>query len=133
MTIAKVDATTLCNAFPLTLFGTAQAWFGRLRIGTISSFKQLQEQFITQFLSFRPQNHWSNYLKTISQKDGESIREYLERFDEAVLQVSHGLPREHPISHSRRTLTMSVPAQDLEENAQNLRGVEDQGILPCLS
>ena len=56
MSIAKADAPTLCNAFPLTLTGSAQAWFGRLRAGTITSFEQLKEQFIAQFLSFRPQN-----------------------------------------------------------------------------
>ena len=47
---------------------------------------QLKEQFIAQFLSSQPQNRGSNYLKTVRQKDGESMREYLERFDEAVLQ-----------------------------------------------
>ena len=75
--IAKADAATLCNAFPLTLSRPAQAWFGRLRAGTITSFEQLKEQFIAQFLSSRPQNRVSNYLKTFRQKDGETIREYL--------------------------------------------------------
>ena len=41
MTIAKADAVTLYNAFSLTLSGPAQAWFVRLRGGTISSFEQL--------------------------------------------------------------------------------------------
>ena len=86
MNIAKADAPTLCNAFPLTLTGPAQAWFGRLRAGTVSNFEQLEEQFIAQFLSSHPQNRESNYLKTIRQKEWESLREYLERFDEAVLQ-----------------------------------------------
>ena len=65
MNIAKADTPTLCNAFLLTLSGPAQAWFGRLHTGTISSFEQLQEQFIDQFLSSQPQNHGTNYLKTI--------------------------------------------------------------------
>ena len=88
MNIAKADALTLCNAFTLTLSGLAQVWFRRLCAGTISSFEQLKEQFIAQFLSFRPQNRGRNYLKTIRQKYGESMREYLERFDKAVLQCS---------------------------------------------
>ena len=46
MNIAKANAPTLCNVFSLTLSGPAQAWFERLRSGTISSFEQLQEQFI---------------------------------------------------------------------------------------
>ena len=77
MSIAKADAPTLCNTFPLTLSGLAQAWFGRLRARTITSFKQLKEQFIVQFLSSQPQNRGSNYFKTFCQKDGESIREHL--------------------------------------------------------
>ena len=56
MNIAKADATTLCNAFPLTLPGPAQAWFGRLCTRMISSFEHLQDQFIAQFLSSQPQN-----------------------------------------------------------------------------
>ena len=31
MTIVKADVMTLCNAFPLSISGPAQAWFGRLR------------------------------------------------------------------------------------------------------
>ena len=75
MNIEKADAPILCNAFPLTLSRPAHAWFGRLHVGTISNFKKLKEQFIAQFLSSRPQNRESNYLKTIHQKDGESMRE----------------------------------------------------------
>ena len=86
MNIAKVDASTLCNAFSLTLSRSAHAWFRRLHAGTISNFEQLQEQFIAQFLSSRPQNRESNYLKIIRQKNDKFMREYLERFDEAVLQ-----------------------------------------------
>ena len=55
-------------------------------MGMISSFEQLKEQFIAHFLSSRPQNYGSNYLKTIRKKDDESMREYFERFDEAILQ-----------------------------------------------
>ena len=85
MNITMADVLTLCNAFPLTLFRPAQAWSRRLRTRMISSFGKLKEQFITQFLSSQPQNHRSNYLKTIRQKNGESMREYLEWFDEAIL------------------------------------------------
>ena len=54
MTIAKANVVTLCNAFPLTLSGPAQALFGRLRTGTVSSLEQLQEQLVAQFLCSRP-------------------------------------------------------------------------------
>ena len=54
MSIDKADMSALYNVFPLTLIGPAQAWFRRLRAGTISSFKQLKEQFIAQFLRSRP-------------------------------------------------------------------------------
>ena len=50
MNIAKTDVPILCNAFPLTLSGLAQAWFRRLCARTISSSEQLKEQFIAQFL-----------------------------------------------------------------------------------
>ena len=43
MNIAKADASTLCNAFPLTLSGPAHVWFSRLRAGMITSFEQLKE------------------------------------------------------------------------------------------
>ena len=43
MKLAKADTTTLCNAFPLTLFRPAQAWFGRLHPRTVANFDQLKE------------------------------------------------------------------------------------------
>ena len=85
MNIAKADAPNLNNVFSFTLSGPTQAWFESLLVGTISSFEKFQEQFIAQFLSSQPHNRGSNYLKTIHQKDGESMREYLKQFDEVVL------------------------------------------------
>ena len=85
MTIAKADPATLCNAFPLTLTGSAQIWYGRLEAESIKDFEALCEAFVLQFLGSRIQQGWS-YLKTIKQGESESLRSYLARFDAAVLE-----------------------------------------------
>lgn len=39
-----------CKAFPITLKENADNWFGSLALGSITSFKDLQQVFLTKFL-----------------------------------------------------------------------------------
>ena len=79
---------TLCRAFPATLRKAARQWFSNLHPGSISSFEQLDRLFITHFISSRPQRCTSDTLIGNKQKDGESLREYISRFNAATLEVS---------------------------------------------
>ena len=46
--------------------------------------------------------------------------------------MPHGLLGEYPVTRSGEAPTKSVPPQNLQKNAKDLCGIEDQGIFPRL-
>ena len=79
----------LCRAFPSTLKGTARNWYSTLKLGTIYSFDQMSHQFVAHFVSSRHLRKGSESLINIKQREGESIRAYINRFNVAVLEVQN--------------------------------------------
>ncbi|XP_014679194.1 PREDICTED: uncharacterized protein LOC106819047 [Priapulus caudatus] len=79
--------TILCRAFPSTLKGAARNWYSTLKSGTIFSFDQMSHQFVAHFVSSRCPRKGSEFLMNIRQREGESIRAYINRFNVAVLEV----------------------------------------------
>ncbi|XP_042969059.1 uncharacterized protein LOC122301741 [Carya illinoinensis] len=77
-----------CLAFSLTLKGITRGWFGTLHPGTINNFDELAKLFLTQFMASR--HHWrpTAYLLTIKQKEGESLKAYLTRFNKENLTTN---------------------------------------------
>ena len=61
-----------CRAFVITLTGVARQWFRTLRPGTISSFCQLSESFISQFAVHKVHRKPTRHLYTIIQWENES-------------------------------------------------------------
>ncbi|XP_022158344.1 uncharacterized protein LOC111024851 [Momordica charantia] len=76
-----------CRVFSFTLTGSARNWFRQLKRNSISSFKELAEAFVTQFVGGRVKSKPVTYLLTIKQKATESLKEYVARFNEEKLQV----------------------------------------------
>ncbi|XP_038976592.1 uncharacterized protein LOC120107395 [Phoenix dactylifera] len=87
MALQGASEALLCKAFPATLRGAAWLWFTGLKPSTISSFEQLGRQFASTFAASRPQRRTSDSLLDIKQKEGESLREYLDRFTAATWEV----------------------------------------------
>ncbi|KAL5539722.1 hypothetical protein UlMin_043851 [Ulmus minor] len=52
-----------CRAFVITLTGVARRWFRTLRPGTISSFRQLSESFISQFANETTESYLTRFVK----------------------------------------------------------------------
>ncbi|KAL5554142.1 hypothetical protein UlMin_041543 [Ulmus minor] len=52
-----------CRAFVITLTGVARRWFRTLRPGTISSFHQLSESFISQFANKTTEIYLTRFVK----------------------------------------------------------------------
>ncbi|KAL5564906.1 hypothetical protein UlMin_028070 [Ulmus minor] len=69
-----------CRAFVITLTGVARRWFRTLRPGTISSFRQLSESFISQFAVHKIHQKPARHLYTITQRENETTGSYLTRF-----------------------------------------------------
>ncbi|KAL5553184.1 hypothetical protein UlMin_040585 [Ulmus minor] len=76
-----------CRAFVITLTGIAQRWFRTLRSGSIFSFRQLSESFISQFTVNKVQRKPARHLYTVRQKENESIEAFLNRFVKEEMSV----------------------------------------------
>ncbi|KAL0313535.1 UNVERIFIED_CONTAM: hypothetical protein Sradi_5752800 [Sesamum radiatum] len=91
---AKIDWYDLSNAayckvFPTTLSKRTLAWFNQLPVGTISNLEQLTQCFLHYFSMNKRVLKTAAFLFTIRQKEIEPLRDYMQRFVEAVHEVPH--------------------------------------------
>ncbi|XP_022158303.1 uncharacterized protein LOC111024817 [Momordica charantia] len=85
---AATDAIK-CRAFQIAFTGSARLWYRRLPARSISTYSQLRKEFISQFSSRHYDRKTATHLATIRQKEGETLREYVTRFQEEYLKVVH--------------------------------------------
>ncbi|KAL0395159.1 UNVERIFIED_CONTAM: hypothetical protein Slati_4482100 [Sesamum latifolium] len=69
------------------------AWFNQLPPGTVETFEQLPQRFLHHFAINKRYPKAASYLFTIVQHEHEGLREYVQRFSEAVLKVPHMGPK----------------------------------------
>ncbi|KAL0331154.1 UNVERIFIED_CONTAM: hypothetical protein Sangu_1660900 [Sesamum angustifolium] len=78
-----------CKVFRTTLSKRALAWFNQLPTGTISSFEQLTQRFLHHFSMNKRVPKTAAFLFNIRQRENEPLRDYMQRFVEAVHEVPH--------------------------------------------
>ncbi|KAL0463351.1 UNVERIFIED_CONTAM: hypothetical protein Slati_0222700 [Sesamum latifolium] len=76
-----------CRVFVTTFARAAQQWFNQLPIGAIGSFQEFRSLFLHQFASSRKLRKTELSLFVVRQKDDEPLKEYLQRFNAAALEV----------------------------------------------
>ncbi|XP_015965681.1 uncharacterized protein LOC107489448 [Arachis duranensis] len=76
-----------CRAFPVTLAGPAIKWFNALPNGAIASFHDISRRFMAQFTTRITKAKRPISLLGITQKQDESTRKYLDRFNDKCLMV----------------------------------------------
>ena len=76
-----------CRAFAITLKGLALAWFNRIPLSLVSSFRELSIAFVSYFIGARTYRKPSYHLLTIKQSPQESLRSYVQRFNAESLKV----------------------------------------------
>ncbi|KAL5564860.1 hypothetical protein UlMin_028024 [Ulmus minor] len=76
-----------CRAFVITLTGIARHWFRTLRPGSVFSFRQLSESFVSQFAVNKVQRKPARHLYTVRQKENESTEAFLNRFVKEEMSV----------------------------------------------
>ena len=76
-----------CRAFAITLKGSALAWFNRLRLASISSFKELSIAFVSHFIRARTYRKPSYHPLIVNQAPQENLRPYVQRFNSESLMV----------------------------------------------
>ncbi|XP_058191454.1 uncharacterized protein LOC131308534 [Rhododendron vialii] len=77
----------MCRAFPVTLKGSARAWFNKLPPGSIRSFKELSTSFVSYFIAGQRYSKLATHLLPVKQERWESLREYTTRFNKEVVQI----------------------------------------------
>ena len=76
----------MCRAFPTTLTGSARVWFTNIPSSSVSLFSELGVSFVSHFIGGQKYRKSATHLITIKQKEGETLRKFVSRFNgEAVL------------------------------------------------
>ncbi|XP_011070887.1 uncharacterized protein LOC105156453 [Sesamum indicum] len=91
---AKIDWYDLsdaayCKVFRTTLSKRALAWFNQLPDGNISSLERLVQRFLHHFSMNKNVPKMAASLFTIHQREGKTLRDYIQRFVDAVHEVPH--------------------------------------------
>lgn len=76
-----------CRAFPVTLEGNTQEWFGGLPPDSVDDFDGMTKTFLMQFLVGRKRKRTLQYLVTLRRGDTKSLKDYLHRFNQESLTV----------------------------------------------
>ncbi|KAL0437628.1 UNVERIFIED_CONTAM: hypothetical protein Sradi_0470700 [Sesamum radiatum] len=76
-----------CRVFVTTFTEAAQQWFNQLPVAPIDSFQEFRFLFLHQFASSRKVRKTELSLFSIRQGEDEPLKEYLQRFNTAALEV----------------------------------------------
>ncbi|XP_068498458.1 uncharacterized protein [Phaseolus vulgaris] len=87
MLVGGSDAVR-CKLFMSTLVGTAMDWFISLPDGHVTSFPQLMKLFREQYIVNRAPPSISYDLFDVRQYQGESLKEFLNRFGAQVVRLN---------------------------------------------
>ncbi|RVX07589.1 hypothetical protein CK203_025149 [Vitis vinifera] len=75
------------QSVPSSLQGQALSWFHRLPPNSVGNFRDLSEAFAWQYLCSARHKQNISTLQNIKMQDNESLREFVKRFGQVVLQV----------------------------------------------
>ncbi|MCI09591.1 hypothetical protein A2U01_0030678 [Trifolium medium] len=84
----RVSGPIICRLFLTTLMKGAMAWYQSLAPQSISSWKDLTEQFCRHFTASRRHPKTVATLEAIYQGKDESLRNYIKRFNKEAVQVN---------------------------------------------
>jgi hypothetical protein len=87
MCLQGVPDEIMCRAFPTILKGPARVWFKKIAPSSVGSFAQLSRLFFNHFIDGQRYGRLTTHLLNIKQKEGETLRSYLTRFNKETLLV----------------------------------------------
>ncbi|XP_072084557.1 uncharacterized protein [Arachis hypogaea] len=93
MYLANDFDATRCKAFPAILTKVAMKWFDNLPPRLITCFDDLARNFLTRFSIQQDKTKYAPSLLGIKQEAGETLRDYMERFNKECLDIQ-SLPTE---------------------------------------
>ncbi|GKU87474.1 hypothetical protein SLEP1_g1867 [Rubroshorea leprosula] len=89
MRIQNANDAMMCKVFPATLKSTARRWYHKLPRHSIDSFSQLAKLFSNKFASQKEIKRTATELMQVNQKEEESLRDYMQRFNKATLDIDN--------------------------------------------
>ncbi|GKV32493.1 hypothetical protein SLEP1_g41093 [Rubroshorea leprosula] len=89
MRIQNANDAMMCKVFPATLKSTAKRWYHKLPRHSIDSYSQLAKLFSNKIVSPREIKRTATELMQVHQKEGESLRDYMQRFNKATLDIDN--------------------------------------------
>ncbi|XP_025628570.1 uncharacterized protein [Arachis hypogaea] len=87
MNLEGVGDEVRCRAFPVTLAGPAIRWFNNLPQGSVTQFSDISRAFLAQFTTRIVKAKHPINLLGVTQRPGEPIRKYLDRFNDECLEI----------------------------------------------
>ncbi|GKV26836.1 hypothetical protein SLEP1_g36061 [Rubroshorea leprosula] len=91
MRIQNATNAMMCKVFPAMLKSTARRWYHKLPRHSIASYSKLATLFSNKFASQREIKHIATELLQVHQKEGESLRDYMQRFNKSTLDIDNVL------------------------------------------
>ncbi|XP_030949228.1 uncharacterized protein LOC115973127 [Quercus lobata] len=85
--MSNISVLIIDKSFPATLRGAAKVWFSKLSASSIANFEQFSDSFVCQFIGGQRHKRPTSYLLIVRQQEGESLRDYVKRFNKAVLEI----------------------------------------------
>ncbi|XP_016207140.1 uncharacterized protein LOC107647586 [Arachis ipaensis] len=87
MYLADASDATRCKAFPTTLTKAAMKWFDSLPPRSVTSFDDFSRKFLMRFSIQKDKVKHAPSLLGVKQEVGEPLRDYMERFNKACLEI----------------------------------------------
>ncbi|GKV35456.1 hypothetical protein SLEP1_g43719 [Rubroshorea leprosula] len=78
----------MCKIFPSTLRDNAQTWYYSLPPRSFSSYTEMSSSFAIKFSNRRLIRKTTSELMRVKQREGESLKNYMSRFNDAIIKVS---------------------------------------------
>ncbi|GKV40350.1 hypothetical protein SLEP1_g48007 [Rubroshorea leprosula] len=88
MQAQNTSESLMRKIFPSTLRANARTWYYCLPPRSISSYSEMAFAFSIKFSSRRLIRKTTSELMRVKQRDGESLKNYMSRFNDVVLEVS---------------------------------------------
>ncbi|XP_073312535.1 uncharacterized protein [Primulina huaijiensis] len=124
-----------CKVFLTTLVNSAQRWFEGLVPQSVSCFEDFQKLFLHQFSSSKKYKKTAFSLFEVKQRQDETLRAYLKRFNRAALDVPTCAPETKTTAFMQglwegdffRSLTKKLPGnfEDLLSHAEKYINMEE--------
>ncbi|XP_057440720.1 uncharacterized protein LOC130732742 [Lotus japonicus] len=92
MVIAGVNDAVKCKLLPSTFRKSAMTWFTTLPPGSIADFTEFSTRFLSQFSASRSEQATIAALLMVIQRENESIKSYMTRFNELSVHLEDSVP-----------------------------------------